>query len=83
VLQGIALFILAYGFFLGKDWAWILGIVFGVWDFILGVLGLPGGLIRIIYAVIILYYLMRPNVKAFFRQDCFSHAPMISTSKLR
>lgn len=66
ILQGIVLFILAYGFLSGNSWAWTLGLIFGVWDIAMGLILLPAGIIRIIYGAIIIYYLMKPNVKAFF-----------------
>lgn len=65
-LQGIVLFLLAYGFMFGKVWAWTLGLIFGIWDIALGIIALPGGIIRIIYGAVIIYYIMRPNVKTFF-----------------
>jgi len=66
VLQGIVLFVVAYGFLGGKSWGWTLGLIFGVWDIIMGLILLPAGVIRIIYGLIVIYYLMRPPVKAFF-----------------
>jgi len=66
VLQGIVLLVLAYGFLGGKAWAWTLGLIFGVWDFVLGLILLPAGIIRIIYGALVIYYLMRTNVKAYF-----------------
>jgi hypothetical protein len=66
VLQGIVLFILAYGFLNGKSWGWALGLIFGVWDIIIGLILLAPGIIRIIYGSIVIYYLMRPHVKAYF-----------------
>lgn len=60
VFQGIVLFVLAYGFLNGNHWAWTLGLIFGVWDGILGLILLPAGIIRIIYVVILIYYLLDP-----------------------
>jgi hypothetical protein len=66
VLQGIVLFVLAYGFVNGKSWGLALGLIFGVWDIIIGLILLPAGVIRVIYGSIVISYLMRPNVRAFF-----------------
>jgi hypothetical protein len=66
VLQGIVLFVLVYGFLGGKGWAWTLGLIFGIWDFVLGLILLPAGIIRIIYGALVIYYLMRTHVKAYF-----------------
>ncbi len=66
VILGIIAFILAYGLWNGKGWAWWLAIIFSVISIIVNILSLPGGIIGIIIAVIILYYLTRPHVKEFF-----------------
>ena len=66
VILGIIAFILAYGLWNGKGWAWWLTIIFSVISIIVNILSLPGGIIGIIIAVIILYYLTRPHVKEFF-----------------
>ena len=69
MLQGIVLLVLAYGFLGGKGWAWALGLIFGVWDFVLGLVLLPAGIIRIVYGALVVYYLMRTHVKAFFGKE--------------
>jgi uncharacterized membrane protein (DUF2068 family) len=65
--------LLAYGLWVGKGWAWtfsfilaILGILFSVVILILraGV----GSAVTLILDLIIVYYLMQPNVKAFFNK---------------
>ncbi|MEM0482846.1 MAG: hypothetical protein QXM16_08210 [Nitrososphaerota archaeon] len=62
-------FVLAYGFWTGKGWAWILGIIFSIIGIIIGlvsIIGSPSSIIGIIINVLILYYLTRPHVKAWF-----------------
>lgn len=69
ILLAIVGFVLAYGFWTGKGWAWILGIVFSIIGILIGVvsvIGNPGGVITIIINALILYYLTRPHVKAWF-----------------
>lgn len=68
-------FVLGYGYLKGIGWAWTVGIIFAV----LGIIGdiiepmvdrtadvLASSIIGIIIALLIIYYLTRPHVKAFF-----------------
>jgi hypothetical protein len=73
VLVAIAIvsFVVAYGLLKGKGWAWtvaiILSIISIVWNAITLVTAANfGGIISIIISGIILYYLFRPHVKAYF-----------------
>jgi len=71
VLIAIAIvsFIVAYGLLKGRRWAWtvtiILSIISIVWNAIT-IVGNPFGIVSIIVSGIIIYYLYRPHVKAFF-----------------
>lgn len=67
-LVGLIYLLLAWGLWNGKGWAWtvtliitILGLIGSLITIIIGV-----GLITLIINVLILYYLTRPHVKAFF-----------------
>ena len=66
MIAGIVSLIIAYGVFKGKSWAWMLCIIFAVLNTVLGILTFPVGIITILFNVIIIYYLTRRNVKAFF-----------------
>ena len=64
---------LGYGFFQGRSWAWMAGLIIyilsvplGVYEISLGGAGIIGGIIRVVVGLIVVYYLMRPQVKAFF-----------------
>ena len=64
---------LGFGFFRGMGWAWmaglgiyILSLPLGLYEISLGGAGLIGGIIRVVVGLIVIYYLMRPQVKAFF-----------------
>ncbi len=64
---------LGFGFFQGMGWAWmagfiiyILSIPLGIYEITLGGAGIVGGIIRVVVGLIVVYYLMRPQVKAFF-----------------
>ncbi|MEM0011094.1 MAG: hypothetical protein QXP86_06605 [Nitrososphaerota archaeon] len=66
ILIGLFSFVIAYGLWTGKGWAWTLALVLSIIGIIVGIFNLPGGIIGIIINVIIIYYLTRPHVKAFF-----------------
>ena len=66
----IVSFIVAYGLLKGRGWAWtvtlILSIISIVWNAITIATGNIGGIISIIISAVIIYYLYRPHVKAYF-----------------
>jgi hypothetical protein len=71
VAIGIVSFIVAYGLLKGRGWAWtatiILSIISIVWNAItIATAANFGGIIPIIIDAIIIYYLYRPHVKAYF-----------------
>lgn len=71
IVIAIVSFIVAYGLLKGMGWAWtvaiILSIISIVWNVVtLVTAGNLGGIISIIISGIILYYLYRPHVKAYF-----------------
>ncbi|MEM2806806.1 MAG: hypothetical protein QXU45_07495 [Candidatus Bathyarchaeia archaeon] len=66
VILGLISFFIAYGLWTGKGWAWTLCLVFSIIGLILSILSLPSGIISLIINILILYYLTRPHVKAFF-----------------
>ncbi len=67
---GIASFVVAYGLLKGKGWSWTLTVVLSIISIVLNavsiVSGNIGGIISIIISAVILYYLYRPHVKAYF-----------------
>jgi hypothetical protein len=66
LILGLISFLLAYGLWTGKGWAWTLTFIFSIIGMLLGLVSLPFGIIIILIDVLILYYLTRPHVKAFF-----------------
>lgn len=66
----IVSFALAYGLWNGKGWAWTWSLVFAVISAILALLQMisspSSGIVQLIIAGIIIYYLMRPYVKTYF-----------------
>jgi hypothetical protein len=71
---GILGLALGVGFYTGRRWAWMGGIVIYIVSILLGILeilyggsvGGIGGVIRIIAGIVIPLYLMRPSPKGFF-----------------
>ena len=69
-ILGIVMLGLAWGLWTGKGWAWTLAVVFIVIGIIVGVAQMIAGgyhgILTLIIQVIIVYYLFRPKVKAYF-----------------
>lgn len=73
IIFGLVGMFLAWGFWSGKGWAWTLGIIFLILGIVgdlvslavAGVLGV-GSLVGLLINILILYYLFRPHVKAYF-----------------
>lgn len=62
--------VLAYGLWTGKGWAWIISLILAALGILFSLASLAfrgaGGVITLIINAVIVYYLTRPNVKAFF-----------------
>jgi hypothetical protein len=67
---GLAYFVMAYGLWKGKGWAWSITVVLSFIGIALGVVSIATGNIGAIFHTVInavvLYYLYRPHVKMFF-----------------
>lgn len=73
-------FALAVGLWVGKRWAWIAGLVCAALGIILGILSLflrpgVGELIALVLDLVIIYYLMQPNVQAYYPKGLKVAAP--------
>ncbi len=70
LILGILYLAVGIGFFGGKGWAWTLGMIVSVIGIILAIIqiaaGNVGSIVSLLIGALILYYLMRPHVKAFF-----------------
>jgi hypothetical protein len=70
IALGIVSFIVAFGLMKGKQWAWTVTIILSIISIALNVIsmvsGNTGGIVSIIISGVILYYLYRPHVKAYF-----------------
>lgn|SRR5688572_27845893 len=70
VIIGLSYFVVAYGLWNGRSWAWILTILISALGIVVGLvsimIGTGGSLLFIIVNVIIIYYLFKPDVKTYF-----------------
>ncbi len=68
----IASFVVAYGLLKGLGWAWTVTVILSTISIVFNAISIAtagnvvGGIITIIINVIVLYYLYRPHVKAYF-----------------
>jgi uncharacterized membrane protein (DUF2068 family) len=66
----IAYFVMAYGLWNGKRWAWTITLILSGIGIILSIASVAAGSVGAVFNIIIngviIYYLYRPNVKAFF-----------------
>ena len=81
LIFGILSLIVAIGFLGGKGWAWTFGIVVGIISIVISIveaviLGASTNVVGIIFQIIIIYYLTRPHVKAFFGKGAPMAPPM-------
>lgn len=79
---GVVSLVLGYGLWTGKEWAWLLAVVFSVVSIILAAVVyaiLPispaGSVLSVVIALIVLFYLYRPQVKEFFGRSRTPAAP--------
>ena len=68
-IMGLGAIVVGWGFWTGKQWAWILGVIYFIVSIVISAVGMvwsPTNVVSVIIGVVILYYLFRPNVKAWF-----------------
>jgi hypothetical protein len=70
IALGIASLVIAYGLFKGRGWAWTAAVVLSIIGIVMAVVSIVtgnfGSIVSIIINGVILYYLYRPHVKAYF-----------------
>jgi zinc-ribbon domain len=70
LIIGILELVYGIGFFGGKGWAWTLAMIGSVLNIVVGIasiaIGSVGSVFGLIISLLILYYLTRPHVKAYF-----------------
>jgi hypothetical protein len=60
-------FIMTWGLWSGKSWARLITMILAVISIVTGIFSLPGSLISILIEIVILYYLTRPHIKAYYQ----------------
>jgi hypothetical protein len=75
----IVSFVVAYGLLKGLGWAWTVTVILSIISIVLNALSIAAGnissIISIIISGIILYYLYRPHVKAYFGKGVSQSPP--------
>jgi hypothetical protein len=71
LVLGIAFLVMAYGLWNGRGWAWTITLILSAIGIIVAIATTPttgyvSAIISIIIHAVVIYYLYRPNVKAFF-----------------
>ena len=70
IALGIASLVVAWGLLNGRGWAWIITIIISTVSIITSIVGIASGgfyhIITLIIYAVILYYLYKPEVKAYF-----------------
>jgi hypothetical protein len=74
-------FILAYGLWEGRGWAWVGSLIFAVIGLVFSALSLfigprVGGVVSLVIDLVILYYLMHPGVQGYFGKGKVSAIPL-------
>ena len=65
-VTGVFLLVIGIGLLKGKSWARIAAIMYFAVIFVSGFLFLPSGIVAIVIAGLVIYYLFTPGVKSFF-----------------
>jgi uncharacterized membrane protein (DUF2068 family) len=70
VAVGIGYFVVSYGLLKGKGWAWSITLILSYIGIALGIASIIAGnffsIIHMIINIVIIWYLYRPQIKAFF-----------------
>ena len=70
IALGVAYFVMAYGLWKGKGWAWTITVILSFIGIALGIVSIVtgniGAIFHLIINAIVVYYLYRPHVKVFF-----------------
>lgn len=70
IASGLVYIALGIGCFLPRSWVWTVGVPVSIVSTMIGFISIPssgaGAILHVIVSLIILYYLFRPNVKAWF-----------------
>jgi len=67
LLLAVVGFIMTWGLWSGKSWARTITMILQVISIVTGIFSLPGSLISILISIVMLYYLTRPHIKAYYQ----------------
>lgn len=85
IIIGILAIVVGWGMWSGKEWAWLLAIILYGLGALTGLLSLAGGnlssVVGLLIDALLLWYLFRPHVKAFFGRGTGAQpAPMMQSA---
>lgn len=60
-------FIMTWGLWSGKTWARTITMILAIIGIVTGIFSLPGNIISILIDIVILYYLTRPRIRAYYQ----------------
>jgi uncharacterized membrane protein (DUF2068 family) len=60
-------FIMTWGLWSGKSWARTITMILAVIGIVTGIFSLPGSILSILCDLVILYYLTRPHIQAYYQ----------------
>jgi len=66
VIIGLLVLVIFYFLWKGVKIGWYLVMIFLVLNAILGILSFPLGIVSLVLTILLIWYFMRPNVRAFF-----------------
>jgi len=67
LILAVSGFIMTWGLWSGKSWARTITMILAVISIVTGIFSLPGSLISILINIVILYYLRRSEIQAYFQ----------------
>jgi hypothetical protein len=77
IIIGLFAIFVGWGMWTGKGWAWTLALVLYILGALFGILTLPIGIVGLVIDLLLIWYLYRPHVKAFFGKGGMTQqAPM-------
>ena len=60
-------FIMTWGLWSGKSWARTISMILAVISILTGIFSLPGSIVSILINIVLIYYLKRPHIQAYYQ----------------
>jgi uncharacterized membrane protein (DUF2068 family) len=67
VILAVLGFIMTWGLWSGKSWARTITMILAIIGIVTSIFSLPGSLVSILINIVILYYLTRPHIQAYYQ----------------